>query len=549
MRQASCFLPILFCFLWAAGCASVAPVDQWEIFRPDYDKALEKAQARQIQKPSDVLPEMDGTPVRASDPTPKQITDLAPDGEPLSLSVEAAVLMALRFNQELRVQQLNPVIAGTFEKIERGVFDPEVFAAMEYERLRALQTSRATEAQFGVKGSDVSYAAGIRQSLPTGTELEATVRQERSRSNRSPEQQTARLGLSVTQSLLRGLGPAVNLARVRQAGLGHTASLYELRGFTESLVADTEIAYWRYVVAAREIAIFENALEVAKEQRDAIEQKIRVGLLPRTEAAAARAEVALREQALIDAQSQLEKRRLRFVRLIAPGSEGQADLEIRPATQPEISPQPIKDLDERVRLAEQSRPDVNESRLRLQQDRLELITTRNGLLPRLELFAALGRSGYADSFSGSFSELDANTHDLSAGFRFSHFLGGRTAEARDLAARATRRQSGAALSNLLRIVRLDVRLAANEVARARRQISATAATRALQEQSLRAEEERFEVGDSTSLLVAQAQRDLLAARLAEVEAIVNYRIALVELFLAEGSLLERRGIAMGPGSG
>ncbi len=57
------------------------------------------------------------------------------------------------------------------------------------------------------------------------------------------------------------------------------------------------------------------------------------------------------------------------------------------------------------------------------------------------------------------------------------------------------------------------------------------------------------LGDSTSLLVAQAQRDLLAARLAEVESIVNYRIALVELFLAEGSLLERRGMAMGPGGG
>jgi outer membrane protein TolC len=42
--------------------------------------------------------------------------------------------------------------------------------------------------------------------------------------------------------------------------------------------------------------------------------------------------------------------------------------------------------------------------------------------------------------------------------------------------------------------------------------------------------------------VAQAQRDLLVSQIAEVEAIVNYRIALVRLYLAEGSLLERRGI-------
>lgn len=38
------------------------------------------------------------------------------------------------------------------------------------------------------------------------------------------------------------------------------------------------------------------------------------------------------------------------------------------------------------------------------------------------------------------------------------------------------------------------------------------------------------------------QRDLLQAQISEVEAVIGYRIALVELYLAEGSLLERRGM-------
>jgi len=62
-----------------------------------------------------------------------------------------------------------------------------------------------------------------------------------------------------------------------------------------------------------------------------------------------------------------------------------------------------------------------------------------------------------------------------------------------------------------------------------------------------AEQERFAVGSSTALQVAQAQRDLLNSQIAEIEAIVNYRIALVRLYLAEGSLLERRGISVGSG--
>jgi outer membrane protein TolC len=50
------------------------------------------------------------------------------------------------------------------------------------------------------------------------------------------------------------------------------------------------------------------------------------------------------------------------------------------------------------------------------------------------------------------------------------------------------------------------------------------------------------VGKSTSLLVAQAQRDLVSSQIAEVEAVVNCLKALVDLYRLEGSLLERRGV-------
>jgi outer membrane protein len=96
--------------------------------------------------------------------------------------------------------------------------------------------------------------------------------------------------------------------------------------------------------------------------------------------------------------------------------------------------------------------------------------------------------------------------------------------------------------NLEELIALDVRLAVNEVERIRQQITATRITRELQEKSMHAEKERFDVGASTALLVAQAQRDHLVSLIAEVEAVINYRIALVRLYLAEGSLLDRRGI-------
>ncbi|BCR04480.1 hypothetical protein DESUT3_15490 [Desulfuromonas versatilis] len=466
-------------------------------------------------------------------------------GEVLELSVEEVALLALQNNRDLRVQRLNPVIAGTFEQIERGAFDTELFAEAQYAEERASEIARSTGTQFAVEGSDTAAVAGVRRFLPTGTTLEGSVEQSRSISNRAPEQQLARVGLSVTQALLRGFGPAVNLVAVRQAELGTVASRYQLRGFTEALLAEAEIAYWNFVLAREQIAIFESSLAVSRQQRDEIELRIEVGLLPEVEAAAARAEVARREQALITARSLLEERRLRLLRLLNPAPEDGYEQRITATTEPRMKAEPVRDLAERLQLAEKMRPDLNEARLLLQQQRLETVATRNGLLPRLDFFITLGKTGYADSFSGSFRELDGNTYDLQTGLRLSHFIGNREAEARHLAAKTSRQQAQESLDNLRQLVRLDVRLALNELERARQQIAASAVTRALQEETLAAEKERFEVGASTALLVSQAQRDLLASQIVEVEAIVNYRTALVNLYLAEGSLLERRGILLG----
>ena len=473
---------------------------------------------------------------------PPLAADLA--DELAELSVEKAVLLALRNNGDLQVRQQTPVIVGAFEQIERGVFDPELFAETEYFRERTSETSRSTGEEFEVTGDDLTAVAGLRQRLPTGTTLETSLSQQRTTSSRTPEQQTARLGLSVTQSLLRGFGPAVNLATVRQAELDTLASIDELRGFSEALLADSEIAYWNYVLAKEEIAIFEASLEVARKQREEVELRIEVGILPEIEAAAARAEEALRVQLLINARSLLEERRLRLLRLISPSADSHLDRQLTAISDPRLPPQPISDLDDRLQLAEQSRPDLNEARRRLQQSRLETVVTRNGLLPRLDFFVALGKSGFADSFAESFRRLDGDSYDLSAGLRLNYLLGNRPARAQNLAAHAGRQQASAALANLRQLVHLDVRLAVNEVERTRRQIDASRATRIFREQTLAAEQERFEVGTSTALLVAQAQRDLLETRIAESQAIVDYRIALVGLYRAEGSLLDRRGVAI-----
>jgi len=515
------------------GCAHP---DQWGVFQ-------DKPQAPSNKEAFQTLEIPESLEARLTKPPSFEL-----GRDTMDLSVEQATMLALQNNRDLHVRQLTPVVTGTFEQLEQGVFDPELFADFEYLDEKSTETARSTGEQFNVKGTDTAGNAGIRQRLPTGTTIEATVSQERTISSRTPEQQTARFGLSLTQSLLRGFGPSVNLVSVRQAELETMASEYELRGFTEALLAETGRAYWYYVLAEQEIAIFEESLTVAKQQLYEVEERIEVGVLPAIEAAVARSEVARREQGLINARSNLEERRLRLLRLVSPAPTGRLDLKINTTSEARVEPRPITDLGDRLALAEQFRPDLNEARLRVEQNRLETVLTRNGVLPRLDLFVVLGQTGFSDTFPDSFKEVDGDTYDFTAGVRFSQYLGNRTAHARDIAAHASRQQAVEAVANLQQIVELDVRLGFNGVERAGQLVAASRVTRELQEKTLQGEKDRFDVGASTGLLVAQAQRDLLASSIAEVEAIVNYRIALIDLYVAEGSLLERRGVTLAAGA-
>ncbi|MBI5093793.1 MAG: TolC family protein [Candidatus Hydrogenedentes bacterium] len=197
------------------------------------------------------------------------------------------------------------------------------------------------------------------------------------------------------------------------------------------------------------------------------------------------------------------------------------------------------------------RPDLNQARLLIKRDDLEVVKTKNGLLPQLDLFLTLAKdinnTSYAQSFLVSTEDRKDSRYTTQTGATFSYPIGNRAARARDRRAKLTRERDFRALANMAQLVEQDVRGGYVEVGRAHEQIAATSATRRLQDETLQVETEKFRVGKSTVLLVAQAQRDLLTAQINEVQAKTAYLKAIVNLYRLEGSLLERRGVRC-PGS-
>jgi len=470
-------------------------------------------------------------------------TTKTPPG-PMRITIQEALLLSLENNRSLVVERLNPSIVKTFEDEERAVFDPVTGAAVSAGRDKAQRlTGSGTDTESFTRDT-VDGFINLEQFFPTGT----TVAVEGSSTgtdvsyNRERFYMT-RFGMTITQAILRGYGSEVNLAALRQAALDTRLSEYELRGFTESLVAQLERTYWDYALARRQIEIFEESLNLVRQQLSETKELIAVGRLAEAELPAVQAEVAGQEQGLINARSNFESARLRLLRLLNPPGPGLWKREIFLIHQPTLPEIILENIEQYVAVAMRMRPVLNEARLGVLRGDLELVKTKNGLLPIMDLFITLGKSGYADSFGASFSDLNEDSYDALAGVRFEYPLRNREAKALHQRALLSREQAQNALDNLSQLVEVDVRSAYIEVNRAKQQIDASAATRKFNEEKLRIETEKLRVGKSTSFLVAQAQRDLLVSRITEVQTIANYLQALIDLYQADGSLLERRGVS------
>ena len=234
-------------------------------------------------------------------------------------------------------------------------------------------------------------------------------------------------------------------------------SEYELRGFTEFLVAEVERTYWDYALARRQIEIVEESLKVARQQLNETKELIAVGRLARAELPAVQAEVASQEQALIEARAASDSVHLQLLRLLNPSGSDIWQREIELIHQPTLPDIKLEDVAQYVAVSMRMRPILNQARLDIMRGDLELVKTRNGLLPLMDLFVTLGKSGYASSFGDSVRDIDKDSYDAMAGVKFNYPIFNRDAKAVHQRALLNRDQARKSLENLAQLVELDVR--------------------------------------------------------------------------------------------
>jgi outer membrane protein TolC len=447
---------------------------------------------------------------------------------PQNLSFDNALTLALKNNKSLAVQMFDPKISLTKEIIEKAAFDPAFSADASGSRNKSASGSVENRSSESVE---------LSKKLRAGAEVTIGLSTDDASSGNS-----ARMGISMSAPLLQGAGTNVTLAGVRQAALSAESSRLELRAFVESLVEQISNSYWDMALAQREIKIYEDSLALANQQLKETETMVSLGSLAEIEIVAARAETALREQALVNVRSRLESLRVKMLRLM--NSDPASETGVSASDELAVSGEAAPDISMIMDNAMKFRPDLLRARLAVERGDIEVVKTKNGLLPYLSFFVTLGGTGYSDSFADAFGGMLSDAYDARAGLSFRVSQGRAAEKARFAAAELSLEQTRASLENMELLAREETVNARLEVERARGQRAASEAAFELQKEKLRAETEKFRIGKSTAIALQQAQRDYLKAEVDSVSAAADLLKARISLLRAQGILLQSLNISI-----
>ncbi len=479
-----------------------------------------------------------------------------PETGKLNLTITSAISTALKNNHNIVSESLQPAITQTQEAVARAAFDPSLKAKVQkkfQDQDYTSSNSLLTESEdLGENTTEVEI--GLQEYLPTGTQLELGYelvydyeKAKYSALNNSTYQntteQTHTFEFTVTQRLLRGFGLDTNLARLRQARINTDISYWQFYGYVENFVAQVETDAWDYIYAIESARILQSSLKLAETDYEDTLKMIARGKQAVSAKYAPLSRIAQTREQLVEAMNSVNQARLNLLQLISPSEPDYWTQDI------DITFDLIPDNDsigicgEHIALALDHRPDIRQAMLQIKTDELEVVYTKNGLLPELDFFASAGWSTYSQTVTNYQAQNSNNTgKQYAVGLSLDYNFGSRQERAEYQRAQLTHAQAKQALQNQKTLVIKDVTTAYANLRGTLGNIKNYSLTRIAMNNNYEAEKKLLRGGKTTTYQVAQALDDLVESQLSELEAVIEFRKALIQMFLSDSSILQRRGI-------
>lgn len=483
--------------------------------------------------------------------------DLQGNASPtVAVSLERIIRAAVQQNLRVQSARLDPAIREAQVVEAEARFDWVFFTGVDWantDEPRVVPViggvpvaSRANVSQA------IGYDTGVRRPLTTGGAFSVSQGMVHSE-NRTPGLTTAPdpanaafIEVGLNQPLLRGFGSDATETEIRLARNAERSSIQSLKAQAMRTALDAESAYWELVRARRRLLIGERLLERGVQTRDVLKGRLDFDVRP-AEYSDAVARVEGRRADVIRAQRAVRQSsdRLKVI-LNDPDLPVGSEILLLPIDEPVDQPIEFSLVDSLVSALDR-RPEIERALLAIDDASIRQAFADNARLPLLDLAVRTRFGGLDDSPSGSYDQLtDGDFVNYIASLQFEQPIGNRAGEALSRARRLQRMQAVLDYKTAAQDASLRVKNALRDVVTNYQLIEQTRVARLAAAENLRTllvEEETLRALTATFLdLKLRRQESLAIAELEEMRALIDYNIAVAELFDATGRSLERSGI-------
>ena len=470
-------------------------------------------------------------------PKPSQEQTVKDKQSHLPLNLSEAVEIALSNNLHLKIERISPKIQKNSLESAKSIFDPSFNVSSSLSDKKTRPKSTETETL------ETTFEASAHKKFIYGTNVSVSYlfmdTNEKTILPGDQDSQSALTSLVISQPLLKNRGIAVNQRSIILSENNLKKSRLELKQAIIDMVAQTQNLYWQVYSAKESLVVQQKSLQLAQRFLEEVNAKIRVGVAAHLDALQAKAEVASIEERVIISENTLLNLQETFLNYIYGAVSKQKNIHCK--ERPYFKP---LDLDENKSIDEAliRRTNYLSAKLDLDSAQTDLSFYKNQKLPDLKLNAtAKYYEGMSDiEFMGNDPYQDYYSGGLSVSLEFPWGLRNDLSNYRS--ALLKRKQIQILLKETEAQIVLEVRQALRNVRAGHKRYEASTLAKKLAEEKLKAENEKYHKGLSTSYNVLLYQRDLTDAMVNWVEATINYQVAIIDLYKSVGITLEKNNI-------
>jgi outer membrane protein TolC len=470
------------------------------------------------------------------------------DDSKLELTLDAFIIDVVRYNPLVEEARLRWLISFRNAGAAWGDFEPEIVGSYEKSELQRENTAQQMFAQgFRPEFTEENeeYSVGVEGKIISGGtyRIGYSVNKIENNLSESPEYKSF-AGVSGEQPLLKGATHGAPLAVIRTAQRDFSIALHNYRKRLMITISDAEAAYWNFVFAQGKYHLATDSVGMARNFVKDAEERVKAGKMSELDLREVEAGLAIRLSHQSDSEQNVRDAETQLKLLLSQGiyDETQEIVAVDPLVfQPKKQDQK-EERDASVEWALRAQPDYIILWEELEKQRIALGVRLDQRLPELNINGSYGLNGLGETVSESLSKLETRAFPAwSVGLEMRIPLLFGIRERNELAAaRMERELAEKRLESAEYEIAKSINTLIQRIETLRKRMENIRTVVDYNEYLLDVELSRLDAGKSNSRIIYEAEEELRKSREAELEHMLRYREAVMQLALTRGSVLHEK---------